>query len=50
MGWFNKQLGGYSVGKKLGSGKYSTVRIATKNDTSETYAIKIIKKESIKSE
>lgn len=48
MGWFGRTLGNYSIGKKLGSGKFSTVRLATRDD--KTYAIKIIKKQSLKSE
>lgn len=48
MGWFGQKLGDYSVGKKLGSGKFSTVRIATKDH--QVYAIKIVKKEKLETE
>ena len=43
-----KRLGDYTVGKKLGAGKFSTVRLAVKDG--KQYAIKIIKKAALQSE
>jgi len=38
----------YTIGKELGSGAFSTVRLGTHNATNEPYAIKIIDKKNVK--
>lgn len=47
---FSKQIGGYTLGKKIGEGKYGTVRLVKRQGSDETFAIKIVDKEKLLSE
>jgi len=45
-----KIVGKYQLGKTLGQGTFSKVKLATDINSGETWAIKIINKENIKSQ
>ena len=50
MGFGKKTIHGYSIGKKIGSGKFSDVMMATHIESNEIYALKVIKKKNVKDE
>ena len=47
---FTKQVGGYTLGKKIGAGKYGTVRLVKRKGSNETFAMKIVDKAKLLSE